>query len=172
MHLHHTIHVSLLKPHHARKNVEGEVQMEVDEEDEPLYMVDQITNSRRFTSGVKYLVRWDGYGEEHDTWQPMDTLIGEGLKNLLVIFHKTPGNRRKVVHPVRAAHSIQFNSGTYTTEHIEYIYKRIYIYSQPPEILASMGKNGRGKSSGTSTERERGYTQYTLQTWAIRSPPG
>ena len=97
MRLHHTIHVSLLKPY------QGGRQMEIDEEDEPLYHVEQIINSRRFGSGnnstVKYLVRWEGFGEEHDTWQPMDTLIGDGIQNLIAEFHKVPGNKRKAVHP-------------------------------------------------------------------------
>ena len=73
--------------------------MEVDEEDEPLYNVQQIIDSRRFGRTVKYLVRWDGYSEEHNTWQPMDTLIGDGITKLILDFHNTPGNKRKAVHP-------------------------------------------------------------------------
>ena len=99
MHLHNIIHVSLLKPDKARKAG----QMNLDDEDEPLYNVEQSINSRQFRSGnnstVKYLIRWEGFGEKHDTWQPIDTLIRNGIQNLIVGFHKKLGNRRKAVHP-------------------------------------------------------------------------
>ena len=46
--------------------------MQIDKEDEPLYHIEQIINSHQFGSGnnstVKYLIRWEGLGEEYNTW--------------------------------------------------------------------------------------------------------
>ena len=70
MRLHPTVYALLLKPYHAHNNED----MEVDTEDEPLYTIDKIINSRRFSSGVKYLIRWEGYSEDNDTWEPMEKI--------------------------------------------------------------------------------------------------
>ena len=95
MRLYPTVHASLLKPYCARNNED----MEVDTEDEPLYTIDKIINSRRFLSGVKYLIRWESYSEDNDTWEPMENLSTDSIKQLLIEFHNTPGNKRKAVHP-------------------------------------------------------------------------
>ena len=39
------------------------------------YEVEGILDSKRFGRTVKYRVRWKGYGEADDTWQPTDTLL-------------------------------------------------------------------------------------------------
>ena len=101
MRLHHTIHVSLLKPFYKRgnKDEKEEDKMQVDDDDENLYAVEKIINSRRFASGVKYLIRWEGYTKENDSWEPMESLCSDGIKQLLVEFHKNPANKRKAIHP-------------------------------------------------------------------------
>ena len=47
-----------------------------DKDDETLYAIDKIT-AVRFVKGVRqYLVRWEGYAAAHDTWEPMENLVG------------------------------------------------------------------------------------------------
>ena len=73
--IHPVIHTTMLNPFKTR---EGEDPMEVDdEEDQLFYEVEGIIDSRRFGRTVKYRVRWKGYGEADDTWQPIDTLQGQ-----------------------------------------------------------------------------------------------
>ena len=44
--------------------------------EEKLYDVDKIT-AMRFNKGAReYLVRWEGYAAAHDTWEPMENLVG------------------------------------------------------------------------------------------------
>ena len=44
--------------------------------EETLYNVDKITNMR-FSKGVREnLVRWEGYAAAHDTWEPIENLVG------------------------------------------------------------------------------------------------
>ena len=92
--LHPTVHASLLKPYWTRNKED----MEVDTEDEPLYTIDNIINSQRFSSEVKYLICWEGYSEDNDTWGPMENLSTDGIKQLLIEFHNTPGNIKKAIH--------------------------------------------------------------------------
>ena len=44
--------------------------------DETLYAVDRILNMKWERGARMYLVRWQGYGEKDDTWEPMDNLVG------------------------------------------------------------------------------------------------
>ena len=44
--------------------------------DETLYAVDKIINMRFVKGSREYLVRWEGYSTSHDTWEPMDNLVG------------------------------------------------------------------------------------------------
>ena len=90
-----TVHASLLKLYRAHNNED----MEVDTEDEPLYTIDKIINSRRFSSGVKYLLHWEGYLEDNDMWELMENLLTDVIKQLLIEFHNTSGNKRRAVHP-------------------------------------------------------------------------
>ncbi|EOD28028.1 hypothetical protein EMIHUDRAFT_235215 [Emiliania huxleyi CCMP1516] len=48
------------------------------EEDEDTYVVDRILSSRKAKGGkTEYLVRWKGYEDEDDTWEPAGHLHKE-----------------------------------------------------------------------------------------------
>ena len=50
--------------------------MDVDEEEDIEYGVEEILDSRRNRGKVYYRVRWEGYAEQDDTWEPIDVLDG------------------------------------------------------------------------------------------------
>ena len=47
-----------------------------DEDDapEPLFYVEMIMDHKRERGVDKYLIKWEGYGHEHDTWEPASSL--------------------------------------------------------------------------------------------------
>src|ERR1700761_1349057 len=64
-------------------------------EGEEEYEVDHIRDSKVFGRTLKYLVRWKGYGEGEDTWEPAKNLEHAPAK--LAEFHsKNPGAPRKI----------------------------------------------------------------------------
>ena len=44
--------------------------------DETLYTVEKITAVRWSGGARQWLVRWEGYGEQDDTWEPIEHLVG------------------------------------------------------------------------------------------------
>ena len=41
-----------------------------------MYVVDKFTYMRWSKGAREYLVRWEGYSAAHDTWEPMENLVG------------------------------------------------------------------------------------------------
>ena len=58
------------------------------------YEVEGILNSRYYRSKLQYLVKWKGYGFEHNTWEPAENLL-ENANEEVLRFHsanpKKPG---------------------------------------------------------------------------------
>jgi hypothetical protein len=48
----------------------------IDEEGEEVYEVEEILERRRTNRGMSYLVRWKGFGPEHNSWEPERNLAG------------------------------------------------------------------------------------------------
>ena len=44
--------------------------------EETVYAVDKIINVRWTKGSREYLVRWEGFAASHDTWEPMENLVG------------------------------------------------------------------------------------------------
>lgn len=63
--------------------------MDVDDDDEEMYfVVESIVNSRRVQGNVQYRVRWQGFGEESDTWEPIENFMDTDVVNFVLAFHK------------------------------------------------------------------------------------
>jgi hypothetical protein len=99
--LHDVFHASLLKSYMPDGNVQPPPPPELIE-DEFEYEVDTVL-SHRFKRGDKleYLIRWKGYGHEHDTWEPEENcansseLITEYWDRVKVQTEKKPVSKRK-----------------------------------------------------------------------------
>ena len=70
--VHPVFHVSLLKPYQTDGRVQPPIPLLVDEE--VYYLIDRILDHRSTKQGRKriteYLIKWQGYGPEHNTWEP------------------------------------------------------------------------------------------------------
>jgi hypothetical protein len=69
--IHPVFHVSILKPYRE----DGRVQpppppLEVDDEGEIFEVEEVLKDRQRKGKRKEYLVRWAGYGPEHNTWEP------------------------------------------------------------------------------------------------------
>ena len=94
--LHDVFHVDRLSPYRGNE-VNGLTPpphpVTIDSEEE--YEVDHIRDSKMFGRTLKYLVRWQGYGEGEDTWEPLSNLANS--PQVVTEFHaRNPGAPRSI----------------------------------------------------------------------------
>ena len=70
--MHHTFHVSLLEPYRMRLGVEPPEPIDIDGDEE--WEVDEILAERTRNRKKQYYVRWAGFSEAHDSWEPEQNL--------------------------------------------------------------------------------------------------
>jgi hypothetical protein len=95
--IHDVFHVDRLSPYKGNE-VNGQVPPPpepVTVEGEEEYEVDHIRDSKLFGRTLKYLVRWTGYGEGEDTWEPAKNLE-HAQDKVLEFYSKNPGAPRKL----------------------------------------------------------------------------
>jgi len=71
MKIHPVFHVSRLEPAPQDAELAKYVAIETSDEE---YEVEKILDKRKFGRQIKYLIKWKGYGEEHNTWEPLKNL--------------------------------------------------------------------------------------------------
>lgn len=91
MRIHPVFHISRLEPAPQDAELAKDIQIEVDETD---YEVEAIRDLRKFGSQWKYLVKWAGYGETDNTWEPLKNL--KGCQKMVNQYHQQhPGKGPK-----------------------------------------------------------------------------
>ena len=81
--IHPVFHVSLLEPAHQDATLQKTFHFEPRESED--YEVEAILKDK----GQRYLVKWKGYGDGHNTWLPLKDL--EGSQELLEEYHQQQG---------------------------------------------------------------------------------
>lgn len=87
---HPVFHISQLEPYHQNKILDRRTPTPPPEEDldgELNYVVEEILASRVRYRKVQYLVKWQGYGPDDNTWEPYDNLMS-GAEDSVKDFHK------------------------------------------------------------------------------------
>src|SRR3981081_1648050 len=73
----HVFHISFFEP--APKNMPLEMTLEVDPDDEE-YEVETVLDSRIVNGKIEYLVKWESYGPEDNSWEPAPHLENSSRK--------------------------------------------------------------------------------------------
>jgi transposase InsO family protein len=82
--IHPVFHISLLEPAHEETPLQNTFHYEVEEDNE--YEVERIVDHRGTPNECEYLVKWKGYPETENTWEPSRNL--NNCKELLLRYWK------------------------------------------------------------------------------------
>lgn len=88
--IHNTFHVSLLEPFHRRPGYVVPEAIDIDNEEE--WEVEKILDMRETRQGKQYLVRWKGFSEAEDAWEPAEHIANaqEALKEYQKLIESRP----------------------------------------------------------------------------------
>jgi chromobox protein 5 len=64
--------VALLEPYHRRDGQEPPPPVEIDDAEH--WLVDSVLDTRKSKGKRMFLVRWEGFTREHDSWEPEENL--------------------------------------------------------------------------------------------------
>ncbi len=80
--------IYMLDPPYYRYLISGitdasfsENQLMKSKEKEPKFVVQKIIDDRKIKGKVEFLIKWKGYANKDNTWEPLDKLIKDGLKD-------------------------------------------------------------------------------------------
>ena len=62
---------NMLKHYHTNPEHQRNIP---DDEEAAFYTIDQIIDHKQTKDGKKYLIRWKGYDQDEDTWEPADNI--------------------------------------------------------------------------------------------------
>jgi hypothetical protein len=84
--MHPVFHVSLLKPYKSEGAYQPPAEpLYFDDEGQPWFEVESVLQHRELKRGkrsvTQYLIKWKGYGHEHNTWEPERNLTASALND-------------------------------------------------------------------------------------------
>jgi hypothetical protein len=72
--IHPVFHILLLEP--APENAKITENVEINDDTEQEYEVEQILDDKRVSGKPYYLMKWKGYDTLENTWEPIENLMG------------------------------------------------------------------------------------------------
>ena len=91
MKVHDVFHMDLIKPYKSDGQVHPPAPLLYEEDGTPQWEVESLvgTRIRRQANGksqvTEYLVRWAGFGAEHDTWEPSANIHKDTVSSFLKV---------------------------------------------------------------------------------------
>src|SRR6266850_7942308 len=85
--IHNAFHGSLLLPYYETKEHGRNFPEPAPEliEGQPEWEVEEILNSRRYRHQLQYLIKWKGYSDAHNSWEPKENVTAPAL---LAAYHE------------------------------------------------------------------------------------
>ena len=71
----------------SNKSKDKRKDVSLSDEDEITYIVEKIISRKKFGSQYKYYVKWEGFPDEQNTWEPLENL--ENVSYMVKEFNKT-----------------------------------------------------------------------------------
>ena len=102
--IHPVFHVSLLEPYREDPGRRPQKAVPIPEiiDNEPSYVVSELLDSRWYGNPkskfpnrfVQYMVAWEGYGPEENSWEPFEMLEGTAMQALQQFHERYPSKPR------------------------------------------------------------------------------
>src|SRR6266850_2170542 len=94
--IHNAFHGSLLLPYYETKEHGRNFPEPAPDliEGQPEWEVEEILDSRRYRCKLQYLIRWKGYSDAHNSWEPKEAINAPVLLN--AFYGRNPGAIRKM----------------------------------------------------------------------------
>src|SRR5882672_7872473 len=94
--IHNAFHGSLLLPYYETKEHGRNFPEPAPDliEGQPEWEVEEILDSRRYRRKLQYLIRWKGYSDTHNSWEPKEAIKAPVLLN--AFYGRNPGAIRKI----------------------------------------------------------------------------
>lgn len=112
MKLHDVFHISLLREYHSDGTVQPPPPLLIEGEEE--FEVDRLLDHRdkyvnKTRTAREYLVKWLGYGPEHNTWEPENNLLNcqEALRSYWTALAQVKRSREHIAYTCKHARSGQ-----------------------------------------------------------------
>jgi hypothetical protein len=104
---------SLLPPYHETKEHGCNFTKPPSEliEGQPEWEVEEILDSRRYRHKLQYLIKWKGYSEAHNSWEPKENVNAPAL---LTAFH---GNNPGAIRMIKKEKK-DYTQGTYLNSRV------------------------------------------------------
>ena len=98
--VHNVFHTTLLTPYKETALNRSQNQEPVPEliDGQPEWEVEQILRVRRYQRQVQYLIRWKGFSEAHDSWEPVSNVHADDL--VKEFYKKHPKAIRNTTTPI------------------------------------------------------------------------
>ena len=121
--IHNVFHTSLLlpSPSDPLPGQQQSIQQPIglDDEGEPLWAIDSITDSRRRRKVFEYKIRWRGYDEE--TWEPLSSIVTAvaSIRAFQERFPRKPRPTKTELSTAKALLKTQISQIQQASQHLE-----------------------------------------------------
>ena len=88
----------------------------LDAEGQPVFEIEKILDRRKSGRSFQYLIKWQGYSEEENSWEPRTNILGKTAKQMMqAIDHKCSRTNKKDLAPLPETETVSVREPTSNT---------------------------------------------------------